>query len=629
MVDENNLRDWKLIRKEITRIRDRTPSEIQKVIDETFSAPKYLKHTRTRAIESLLQHNYEAEGYLLCEGMIGCSKRWGRDLSITQYKNQLTKLGITTNTYSPSEGSINLLTNTNLSDAGFQKLYLNNGKNCQSLWCKQCRLTASQVFERMVRKRLPQKLIGEAYTNADFRHITGIVGVCDFEIEEVDKLLKEDNLRWRRMRRRLQTLPISLSPFIECAYEFELVDWDGLRNSGSKESIYKKKQMEELIQWYQPKTSKLLFVHFHGVTNLNPSDLFRVVRDEYWINGKPLPKTHKEVGWYIQSFHNDKDLGTNLKKVCSYPFKSAYRYKHSYIGSDYTNGEYIEPKDLSKLILFYQHFQKRNWRGLFRSVDHPTAVDIATYRDWYPRYPKVNDKDASDIIQKHPLWGWLKDVLPDEVILVDNDGISYPEGWNPNLILNLEESTFEYRLSYQEVIGKEFFQHPEYPWVTIYKNVWGNHTNEIPSGGLKGKPKPAITKTLNFDQFFANQNKKVMDRHLNKTNAYVGYKYLLEDPSLDWRGLDGYTIQKAILMGLKPPPSRGSLFKPTFKDDHSKSIPITSAEGQRVMKDVKWIEETSKFLTSMKDEKRAERLRERLKLKQLDMEKKGIILTIL
>ena len=25
---------------------------------------------------------------------------------------------------------------------------------------------------------------------------------CDFEIEEVDKLLKEDNLRWRRMRRR-------------------------------------------------------------------------------------------------------------------------------------------------------------------------------------------------------------------------------------------------------------------------------------------------------------------------------------------------------------------------------------------------------------------------------------------
>jgi hypothetical protein len=180
-----------------------------------------------------------------------------------------------------------------------------------------------------------------------------------------------------------------------------------------------------------------------------------------------------------------------------------------------------------------------------------------------------------------------------------------------------------------EVIGKKFFQHPEYPWVTIYKNVWGNHTDEIPSGGLKGKPKPSITKTLNFDQFFANQNKKVMDRHLNKTNAYGGYKYLLEDPSLDWRGLDGYTIQKAILMGLKPPPSRGSLFKPTFKDDHSKSIPITSAEGQRVMKDVKWIEETSKFLTSMKDEKRAERLRERLRLKQLDMEKKGIILTIL
>jgi len=223
----------------------------------------------------------------------------------------------------------------------------------------------------------------------------------------------------------------------------------------------------------------------------------------------------------------------------------------------------------------------------------------------------------------------LRYTLPNGVIIVDKDGVSYPEGWNPNLILNLDQSTYGYRLTYQEVIGKEFFQHPEYPWVTAYKNVWSNPTAEIPSGGLDGKPQPIITKNLNFDQFFGKQNKKVMDRHLNKTQFHVGYKYLLEDPSEDWRGVDGYMRWLLLQRGQTPPPTRESLFKPTFKDDLSKSIVITSAEGQRVMKDVKWIEETSKFLTSMRDENRAERLRERLKLKQLKMEKNGVILTVL
>ena len=626
MVEGRNPLEWKLI-------RNRTPSELQKLVEDLKPSPSYLKHTRTKAIESLLHYNYEDKGYLLCEGMIVCSKRWGRDLTITQYRNQLEKVGMKPKTYSNEEWRINTLTNPNLTASGIQKLYLNDGKNCQSLWCKQCRLTASQMFEIRVRKRLQQKLVGESYTNADFKHITGIVGVCDFEIEDVEKLLSEDNLRWRRMRRRLQSLPISLSPFIESAYEFELVDWDHLKESDTKDSIYKKKQMETLIEWYQPKTTKLIFVHFHSVTNLNTSDLFRVVGDEYWINGKPLIKTHKQVGWYIQSFHKDKDLNTNIKKVCSYPFKSAYRYKHSYIGSDYTNGEYIHPKDLSKLILLYQHIQKRSWRGLLRSIEHPIAVDIATYRDWYPRLPRLVQYEHNPNVtltkDSHPVWSWLKEELPDGVIIVDRKGIAYPEGWNPNLILKPDESTYGYRLSYQQVIRKEFFQHPDYPWVTAYKNVWGEYQGDVPIGGVKGKPLPALSPTLNFDQFFSKQNKKVMDRHLNKTKFKVGNKYHLEHPSQDWRGLTGYQFSSLVLMGLKPPPSRDSLFKPTFRDDQSKSIPITSAEGQRLMKDVQWIEETSKFLNSMKDTKRAKRLGQRLKLRQLDMEKRGYILTII
>ena len=106
MGEGKNLSEWKLR-------RDRNLSDLQAVIEETLPPPKYHKHTRTRAIESLLQHNYEAEGYLLCEGMIGCSKRWGRDLSITQYRNQLTKHCIDTGYHSAAEDRMNYPTNTN------------------------------------------------------------------------------------------------------------------------------------------------------------------------------------------------------------------------------------------------------------------------------------------------------------------------------------------------------------------------------------------------------------------------------------------------------------------------------------------------------------------------------------
>lgn len=326
------------------------------------------KHVRTRAVEALLFHTHSNEHYELAERLTNCQKRWTKELAFHRRYPQVPTL----------------LEVGDSSEKWFRGRYLNPTKHCQSLWCKQCRKVAGKTFKGRIIDRLGKRLLNGSYQNDDLKHITAAVGVCDFTVEDVQRLVSSDDDRWRRIRYRLQKLvPISASPFLECVYEFELVDWAALESSTDKASVYKKRQMRQLIQWCRPSGDKVVFVHFHGITNLDLDQLKAVFSDEYWVNGKPLIKTHPSIGLYVQRLHKDKSLEDNLEKLTSYSFKSAYRYKHSFIGSDYTNGEYISPSDLSKLVTLYQVLQKRNWRGLFRSASNKIADEIGQYKVWY------------------------------------------------------------------------------------------------------------------------------------------------------------------------------------------------------------------------------------------------------
>lgn len=410
------------------------------------------KHVRTRAVEALLFHTHSNEHYELAERLTNCQKRWTKELAFHRRYPQVPTL----------------LEVGDSSEKWFRGRYLNPTKHCQSLWCKQCRKVAGKTFKGRIIDRLGKRLLNGSYQNDDLKHITAAVGVCDFTVEDVQRLVSSDDDRWRRIRYRLQKLvPISASPFLECVYEFELVDWAALESSTDKASVYKKRQMRQLIQWCRPSGDKVVFVHFHGITNLDLDQLKAVFSDEYWVNGKPLIKTHPSIGLYVQRLHKDKSLEDNLEKLTSYSFKSAYRYKHSFIGSDYTNGEYISPSDLSKLVTLYQVLQKRNWRGLFRSASNKIADEIGQYKVWY------YESDVNQGQRRHPIWSNWIDLFPESgVFIVDRFGETHTKGWNPNNVLVEGRSTFDFHFAERKVVDKVLFKLPDYPWVDVYKNIW-------------------------------------------------------------------------------------------------------------------------------------------------------------
>ena len=331
--------------------------------------------------------------------------------------------------------------------------YVNRKEVCQSLWCPNCRKFLTQMYEKKIHQRLGERLLPTKYTNDDFHHLSGVIGLCNIDDKEVLELLKKDQLKWRRVGYRLNTkIQPKDSPFIESVYEFELVDWTYLRNSPKVD--FKSKQIQQLIEHQKIRGSKFLFVHFHSITNLTKDQINLVFEDEYFVGDKPLLKTNKDCGLFVQKFHSTQTLERNIEKLCSYPFKDPYRFKHNFRGSDYQNGEYFESEDLSQLIKVYQKVQKRNWRGLFRSVQHQRSVEFHKMRSWFP----------SD----HPLWfgEWgemkkptikgsdLNYINLEKVWVVDSDGNTHIEGWNPNSFFpNGLEMTIIQR--HKHWIGKE------------------------------------------------------------------------------------------------------------------------------------------------------------------------------
>lgn len=226
------------------------------------------------------------------------------------------------------------------------------GRRCGSLWCPICRTQASNAAAEKVFDRVNLK----GYGNDDLLHVTAPVGLAQFNLEDVNRVLREDNLRWKRIRKKNDF-------WIEAVYEFELVNYRYLMKS--KGSVDKKSQMKQMVEAQRMKNAEFLFVHWHGITDLSRKDVKNVFSDEYYIGDKKFRKTSNS-GLYVQKFHSNKDRDYNIRKLTSYPFKSAYRFKHTFKGSDYKNGEYFTTDELGKLISLYNDIQGRQWRRLRR-----------------------------------------------------------------------------------------------------------------------------------------------------------------------------------------------------------------------------------------------------------------------
>ena len=376
--------------------------------------------------------------------------------------------------------------------------YVNSKNICNSLWCLNCRKFLVETYRKRIMKRLNERLLGNyeevdykhsnywignfvptPFKNEDLKHISGVLGICSVNENEVKKLIKEDNNKWRRIRYRLNKLPIPKLPFIEVVYEFELVNWDFLKNS--KKVDFKSKQIKQIMEHQRYSNNVFLFVHFHSISNLTKSEIDFVFEKEYFIGSKPLIKTNKNNGLYVQNFNTKQSLEENVDKLTSYPFKNPYRFKHNFRGSDYKNGEYYSFDELSEMIILYHNIQKRNWRGLFRSVEHLVGMDMLKYSRLYP--PKhtiwgtfLNESEYfryKDKNRKHKLLELNK------VWVVDTYNNVYMSGWDPNNFFPNKEVQIVVTKKEREILRREPLP-PNHPiqqrvyWKKLTKIVYKN-----------------------------------------------------------------------------------------------------------------------------------------------------------
>ena len=410
----------------LSKIKRSRTSQIQRLVEKSLDHSldsrevNYDKMKKRERIEFSLQYSDDSECHKISDKIRDCKK-------YNQQNYKWVKKGYIEEEHHRQKSSIPKLNNK----------YINSKEVCQSLWCSNCRHYLYQNYKQRILKRLDERLIPIPYSNFDFHHLSGVIGLCDLDENKLLKMIKEDNLKWRRIKYRLnRDIKPKDTPFIEVVYEFELVDWRFLRNSNG--SDFKKKQIQQLLEHQRHSKNsltdrnKFLFVHFHSITNLSKSQIDMVFENEYFVGDKPLLKMNKRNGLYVQKFSNKNTLEKNIDKLTSYPFKDPHRYKHSFRGSDYLNGEYYDYEDLSQLIKIYQKVQKRNWRGLFRTIEHLTSVDMLKYKKLFPKTHSIYQSNRIEFGSYRNQHNPITHIPFEHTMLVDSDGNVYDEGYNPN-----------------------------------------------------------------------------------------------------------------------------------------------------------------------------------------------------
>ena len=369
-------------------------------------------------------------------------------------------------------------------------------KVCQSLWCPNCRKVATELYKDKIQSHIERKTWRDSFfgSKVDYRsshllHITGTVGLSRFDEHSLSKIINKDTNTWKRIRRRLNTSEVIdpfYDPWIESVYEFELVNWKFLKDSGG--SPNKIKEIKQLRERDGIEDNLFLYVHFHGITNLTRNQLNAVFLDEYWLSkDKKIFGKEDRSGLYVQRLHNNKTIEQNIEKIGSYPFKDAIRFKHSFIGSDYSNGEYLNALELNQLISVYQKVQGRSWRSLFRSCHNDMLMTMEKFEKAYPVGGMRN----------HRVW----DFIPRPFAIVDGYGNVYVDpvgdktpkdsirrgirpvyGYNPDSHPAVEGVLVSERKIDRKSVGKEYFYHPDFlPEIKIrvYRNVYDESSYEI------------------------------------------------------------------------------------------------------------------------------------------------------
>ena len=357
-------------------------------------------------------------------------------------------------------------------------------KPCQSLWCSNCRFVAKESYLKKVQTHIHRGRYLDngsgirrdvtsyfdsgddnpydkkfEYNNKDIRHVTGVVGLFPIDSDIIKKLLKGDEKnKWKRIKRRLldyNIIPSINDPWFEGVYEFELVNWKFLKSYRGNKDQKKVKTIEGLRK-RDKVGNTFLFVHFHGLTNLTKDEITKVFQKEYWIDENTrVHNTHKDSGLYVQSLRSNQSFKDNIEKLCSYPFKDPYRYKHTFIGDDYSNGEPFTKKELRQMIKLYQNVQGNNWKSLFRSLSISNIVE----RDKYSKFYTTD----------HPVWG-----IMDRVWIVDSLGYVFKYGWNPDQHPSFNKINVIERVIERRASGRKYgyYKHMKPHKLLIYSNIY-------------------------------------------------------------------------------------------------------------------------------------------------------------
>ncbi|TYR34885.1 hypothetical protein FY036_03430 [Mesorhizobium microcysteis] len=205
----------------------------------------------------------------------------------------------------------------------------------------------------------------------ELRHVSGLVDITALQPSDIRFAIKQAREVFERAAHRRPWFKA------EGAFELELVDFKHMDRMSPLYSPEKKTSLEDLLSGTLTRPmygddEMVVLVHWHalmvglddttgltreGGRQSTRGSAFSVLRKHY----------HRHRQLYVQPLRRPKVSSTiakDISKICSYPFKNAYRLKYTFEGSDYQNGEYVDFKTLGEFIHVYRQIGRHGNKGL-------------------------------------------------------------------------------------------------------------------------------------------------------------------------------------------------------------------------------------------------------------------------